>query len=352
MSIQYNNFKDFIEGKKSCKVLCTLEEFKETKKIVFQCEEGHVSSMQNTSFRNKKTKLENSEEKLCSKCSMYSAEGVHFGEIKQKIFEATGHILLKLDKNKKIEYKCGNCEDTRVSNTSNLLRSENRGTCPKCQRDQFKNPAEKIKQIVESVEGYKLDDYKNSKNVVLICPKNHKFSVTIIHFKEGRRCPECAPENRKNTNLERYGVENVIHNVGIFDKNRKTLKICKNFIFPSGKNCDIVGDEDLCLKELLYQYDEKDIIVEPKEIPVISYVFNNKKAVYYPDIYIKSKNILIEVKSDYTYRKHMMRNNKKLSECAKQGYNVELWVYSTHKDLIFKKYLYAKGYKDEFSSLF
>lgn len=352
MSVQYNNFKEFLEGKKSCKVLCTLEEFKETKKIVFQCEEGHINSMQNTSFRNKKTKINDTDEKICAKCALYSTGGDHFKQIYQKIYDTTGHILLKLDKNKKIEYQCGNCGDKRVSNSSNLMRSENKGTCPTCQRDQFKNSIEKVKKSVESVEGYKLNNYINCKDVEIVCPKNHTFNVTLSHFNEGRRCPSCAPESRKNTNLERYGVENVIHNVNIFDKNRKTLKNCKNYVFPSGKNCDVLGNEDLCITELLNHYDEKDIIVEPKDIPVISYTFDNKKAIYYPDIFIKSKNTLIEVKSDYTYKKHMSRNNTKLKECAKNGYNVELWIYNKHKDLIFKKCIYAKGYNDDFSSLF
>ena len=162
----------------------------------------------------------------------------------------------------------------------------------------------------------------------------------------------CAPEARKNTNLERYGVENVIHNVDIFDKNRKKLKNCKKFSFPSGKTCDVIGDEDLCIKDLLTHYDETDIIVEAIEIPVIKYIFDDKKSVYYPDIYIKSKNILIEVKSDYTYKKHKSRNDFKLKESAKQGYNVELWIYNKHKDLIFKKIIYSEGYKDIFDDLF
>jgi len=52
--------------------------------------------------------------------------------------------------------------------------------------------------------------------------------------------------------------------------------------------------------------------------------------VYHPDFFIKSKNKIIEVKSDYWYNYSEDRNLKKKEFCEKLGYTFEFWVYDSH----------------------
>jgi hypothetical protein len=42
--------------------------------------------------------------------------------------------------------------------------------------------------------------------------------------------------------------------------------------------------------------------------PTIKYYLENKKKVYFSDFYIKSKNLIIEIKSDYTYNLQLEKN--------------------------------------------
>jgi len=67
-------------------------------------------------------------------------------------------------------------------------------------------------------------------------------------------------------------------------------------------------------------------------MPEIKYFLNNKEKRYYPDILIKSENLIIEVKSDYTYKKDLIKNILKALATRKLGYDFEFWIYD--KDMI------------------
>ena len=66
-------------------------------------------------------------------------------------------------------------------------------------------------------------------------------------------------------------------------------------------------------------------------MPEIKYFLNGKQKRYYPDIWIKSENIIIEVKSDYTYKKDLIKNILKALATRKLNYNFEFWVYDKNK---------------------
>lgn len=60
----------------------------------------------------------------------------------------------------------------------------------------------------------------------------------------------------------------------------------------------------------------------------------NKVYKYYPDIYIKSKNLIIEVKSVWTYKKNIVKNTIKALRTKESGFNFEFWIYNKKKELI------------------
>jgi hypothetical protein len=116
-------------------------------------------------------------------------------------------------------------------------------------------------------------------------------------------------------------------------------KICKpnnykykKYIFPSGKIVNYQGYENFALDELIKIHCENDIENDRHRIPTIKYIMRNKVYNYYPDIYIKSQNLIIEVKSDFTYKKQIVKNALKSLAVKKSGFNFEFWIYDKDKN--------------------
>lgn len=130
----------------------------------------------------------------------------------------------------------------------------------------------------------------------------------------------------KEVNLERYGVENVMHSSEFIDKTIN--KGVKYFSLPSGKKIYYQGYEDVAIKALLENYIEEDIITSRKEIPEIWYESQGKKKRYYPDIWICKNNLIIEVKSIWTYNKDLEKNLLKRDAALKLGYKFQFWICS------------------------
>lgn len=108
----------------------------------------------------------------------------------------------------------------------------------------------------------------------------------------------------------------------------------KRYIMPSGKLVNYQGYENMALDELLKQYNEDEIISIRQSVPSIQYIQNNKKHYYYPDIFIPKDNLIIEVKSTYTYKLHLIKNILKALSVRKNGYKFEFWIYDKNKKKI------------------
>jgi hypothetical protein len=151
-----------------------------------------------------------------------------------------------------------------------------------------------------------------------------------------------APQQNKvvrkksiDTCLEKYGSENVMQSKDIFDKNRYYLK--KDYVLPSGKIVKVQGYEDKCINLLLKTYTEDELWINPS-LPSIYYVeVDGKKHRYYPDIYIPEENLIIEVKSLWTYssqQKWYTTNLLKRQACIDAGYNFKFMIFNKDGELI------------------
>jgi hypothetical protein len=78
----------------------------------------------------------------------------------------------------------------------------------------------------------------------------------------------------------------------------------KDYTLPSGKTVKVQGYEPQALDLLLKYFNESDVIASDKkirkEVGKICYQYNGKQKRYFPDIYIKSIQTFVEVKSSYT----------------------------------------------------
>ena len=147
-----------------------------------------------------------------------------------------------------------------------------------------------------------------------ICECNNESSISWSNFKNGQRCMKCG-----------------------YDKQEKNSKSFKQFTFPSGEIRNIQGYENIALDELVKKFKEHDIITKRTEMPKIIYELKGKKHRYYPDIWIKSINKIIEVKSCYTYKKELIKNINKSLATRKSHFDFECWIYTPESKNIYNK---------------
>ena len=139
-------------------------------------------------------------------------------------------------------------------------------------------------------------------------------------------------EKIKKTNNERYGGNSVMSDPKIREKCFKNMKNRKEYKFPSGRVEWVQGYEPQALDILLKKYDENDIVCSNS--PTIHYSLNEEKHFHITDIFIKSENKIIEVKSTWTFEKKEDNILIKKREAKNQGYNYEIWILSPEGEII------------------
>jgi len=137
-------------------------------------------------------------------------------------------------------------------------------------------------------------------------------------------------EKAKQTCLKKYGVEYSSQCQEIYEKMNNHSYYLKEYFLPSGIKIKIQGYEHFALDELFKKENmvESDVITGCKNVPIIWYNDETgKKHRHYVDIYIKSKNKCIEIKSTWTLKKQKEVVFLKLNAAKELGYLYEIWVY-------------------------
>jgi hypothetical protein len=107
-----------------------------------------------------------------------------------------------------------------------------------------------------------------------------------------------------------------------------------NYCFPSGKTIKIQGYEKYAIDYLLkIGYSEDDIKTESKEKPHFRYNYLDKERVYKPDIYLEKDNLIIEVKSLFTYNLENQMNLEKEKTCLNSGFEFQFWIFDRKGNL-------------------
>lgn len=136
--------------------------------------------------------------------------------------------------------------------------------------------------------------------------------------------------NRKKyteTCLERFGVENPSQNAEVHAKKIKNSYKSKEYVLPSGNKIYLQGFEWLAMDELLETYNESEIITETSLIPIFDYTdIHGQSRKYFPDIYVPKDNLIIEVKSDWTYTQNKTVCDLKRDACVLSGYNFRFMI--------------------------
>lgn len=227
--------------------------------------------------------------------------------------------LRKIEKRKyyALEPICARCINKKVS--QNDIWIKNTTNAQKI----CKNKKEwKEKHSIKMIEKWKEPGY--AENI----SKKAKITQNKIEVKE----------KILKTIKEKYGESSTMHVDFIVDKIFKKSIRFKNYNLPSGKIIKIQGYEGFALDALLKKYKEEDIFVGRKKIKEqigkIYYDYDNKNRLYYPDIYIKSENKIIEVKSVWTYKKNKEKNIAKKNACLNKGINFDFIIFNRKGDEI------------------
>jgi hypothetical protein len=138
----------------------------------------------------------------------------------------------------------------------------------------------------------------------------------------------------KNTCMDRYGYEYYMQNELCAEKVSKNAYNLKLYIFKCGNIVNVQGYEPFALEVLEKNgFTYTDLIINKRNVPEIWYI--NKKILhkYYCDIYIPKENLIIEIKSIWTYNKNILKNILKAKACKDKGYMFETWIFDKKGNL-------------------
>lgn len=235
---------------------------------------------------------------------------------------------------------------TKEENDSYTLMKENhKKTCLERfgVEHHWQLPEIREKMIDTFMENYGCDHpMKNSDVLELV----KKTNIERYGYENTFQVPEFK-EKIHNSNVENYGVGMPLLNPEINAKGKATMvKIFgveyysqtglghsgykwKEYTLPSGKIIKIQGYEGRYIPILIRAFGEENIIFERKEMPEIWYKgLDEKEHRYFPDFYIPKYNLIIEVKSMFTYLVEENKNKLKFEAVKELGYNFKLKVYN------------------------
>jgi hypothetical protein len=185
-----------------------------------------------------------------------------------------------------------------------------------------------------------------------ICTTENKTSKTLSTNVElhGEDHVRLRLEKAKQTNIERYSVENPFQNEDVKQKSKETcikkygapfalqnaevleraLKSGykrKLFLTPSGEEWYLQGYEHLVAPRLIEQYQEENITSDIKIVPVVPWTDSNGKThVYRCDFYVESLKLIIEVKSTWTAQQDEEKIKKCMDYWSNQGNTYRLII--------------------------
>jgi hypothetical protein len=210
-------------------------------------------------------------------------------------------------------------------------------------------------KLPEVIEKNKQSHIKKWGNYAMRCEEivNKRSDTCIEKYGGVGMASELLYQKMKKTNVEKYGVEYYSKTSDWYDKCVESAikKYGKEWVskvdyinakqqsggysyydfeFPSGKVVRVQGYEPKVLTMLVTEYDEEDIIVGLQNIidtiGIFHYFYENETHRYYPDIYIKSENQVIEVKSTYTFNKEKEKNILKRQSVLDKGINFKFII--------------------------
>jgi hypothetical protein len=250
-------------------------------------------------------------------------------------------LLLTIDdyinNNKKISFlcKCGKIENNM---SISLFKVNKYKSCKSCFDADKVRLSYNFNTIKENFEKNNLTLLTSEKEYISVAKTRLSYvckcgviindiSYNSFILSKYKCCNKCVLSIVRNNYYKKHGVYTPMHNCDVLNKLIKNSYKSKKYILPSKKTILLQGYENLALDILLKTYKEDDLITDLQNIPKINYEYNKKSHIYIPDIYIKSANKIIEIKSEYTYKSLLLKNICKALYSRKNNYDYEFWIF-------------------------
>lgn len=230
---------------------------------------------------------------------------------------------------------CGSKSTTTFRNYNDCLNYDFY-SCNKCKHikrkmtnrekygvDNFNNI---IKTKETKLKRYGDENYTNRESAKNTCLKKYgEDNVSKVEFVKNKK---------KETSNKNWGVDNVFQSEEIKKIAKKSL-MNKYGVEHPNQNSDIFNKAQISgfkIKKFNNEFYrgkyELDFLehclnkqIDVSNGPSIRYFFNNKVRIYHSDFFIKSKNLICEVKSSYTYNYDIELNEAKKLAAINNGYN-------------------------------
>lgn len=163
--------------------------------------------------------------------------------------------------------------------------------------------------------------------------KANKRVMDVYNVDNVSQVPSIRDKMKENS-LHRYGTLYPMQNSIISERSQNNMKKFKEYIMPSGKILKVQGFEPFALNNLLKTYNENDIYTNRTDMPEIWYYMNSSYKRYFPDIYIPKDNLIIEVKSIWTYDFFREEVKEKRKATQYLGFNYELRIYDKNGGIL------------------
>lgn len=106
-------------------------------------------------------------------------------------------------------------------------------------------------------------------------------------------------------------------------------------IIHNDEQITLQGYERFVVPDLLRKYSRSDLRIG-FENEFIEYNFKGKIKKYLPDVFIKSENKIVEIKSTYSYKLDLEKNLTKRDGCILKGFNFEFQIWDNGKIKVIK----------------
>ena len=278
------------------------------KKILVKCK--ICSEIKEIAFINYVTVMKKGYDYKCKKCNTLKSNNIRIYGVENPM---ELNIFIDKIKETKIErYNDKNYNNRKKCKETKLERynDENYNNI-----EQYKNTCLE-KYNVDNIS--KVQSFKDKKSKTLNLNYNVNSTFAL----------EKSKENKKITLKNKYDVDNVFQIEWVKEKSKKTMMKrygVENPFFLSNKRYKIKFDERF---NLYYQGTyEKHFLdfciknnIKVTKPTYILYFFNNKEYKYFPDYYIESLNLLIEIKSDYIFEIQKEKNIAKHDYSIRNGF--------------------------------
>ena len=186
----------------------------------------------------------------------------------------------------------------------------------------------KVKEVRERIANTNIENCGFKCNLSSKATQDKKKATNLERYGvENTFQSQEVKDKSKITCLKKYGVENAMHNKKVFDKCQTSVFKKKEYTFKTGDIVLCQGFEPYALKDLetYFNYNFQDY--ENWSDFEFWYAINDKSHRYYPDIPFLRENLVIEVKSVYTFYRDIIINLEKAKCVINYNIEFEFWIY-------------------------